>query len=299
MQLAIKALELKGEVITTPFTYAATTTALLWENCKPVFVDIDPTNFCIDPFKIESKITVNTEAILATHVFGHPCNVKEIELIAKKHGLKVIYDGAHAFSTQIDSGSIFKYGDVSTCSFHATKLFHTIEGGCIVTNSDELAHQITLYRQFGHIDDEHFSIGINGKNSEFHAAMGLCNIKYIAQILKMRQMQWIYYEKQFLSIKQVKILAIPQGIDYNCAYFPIVFSSEKKLIQIVKVLNSQDITPRRYFYPSLNELPYLQDHQPCPISESISKSVLCLPLFHKLNKYNQERIVDTILKELI
>src|SRR4051812_13653924 len=156
LQIALKALNVKGEVITTPFSYVATTGVILWENCTPVFVDIDENNFCIDAFKIEDAITDKTSAIFATHVYGHPCDIDAIQKIADKYNLKVIYDGAHAFGTQYKGKSIFNYGDAATCSFHATKLFHTAEGGCIITNDEALAQQVKLHHQFGHIADYHF-----------------------------------------------------------------------------------------------------------------------------------------------
>ncbi len=171
--MALKALEIKKEVITTPFSYVATVNAILWEGCKPVFVDINTNTFCIDADKIEAAITKDTEAILATHVYGLPCDIEKIESIAKKYKLKVIYDAAHAFGCSYKGKSLLNNGDISTCSFHATKLFHTVEGGCIIPNDEELAHKILLYRSFGHISDDYYSVGINGKNSEFHAAMGL------------------------------------------------------------------------------------------------------------------------------
>ncbi len=163
LQIALKALQITGEVITTPFSYVATTNAILWENCSPVFVDINPLNFCIDASKIEDSITERTQAILATHVYGYPCDTVAIKSIAKKHNLKVIYDGAHSFGTKFLGQSIFNYGDISTCSFHATKLFHTGEGGCIVTRDKLLMRQLFLYSHFGHIGDDYYSIGINGK----------------------------------------------------------------------------------------------------------------------------------------
>src|SRR5688572_25479009 len=175
IQLAIKALDITGEVITTPFSYVATCSSIVWENAKPVFVDIDPGNFTIDATKIEAAITPRTSAILATHVYGIPCNVEEIDRIAKKHKLKVVYDAAHAFGVEYKGASLLNYGHISTLSFHATKLFHTVEGGGITTNDDELAHRIAYMRNFGHKGQEEFwGLGINGKSSEFHAAMGLC-----------------------------------------------------------------------------------------------------------------------------
>jgi dTDP-4-amino-4,6-dideoxygalactose transaminase len=189
LQIAIKALELKGEIITTPFSYVATTSSIVWEGCKPVFVDIDSQTLNIDPSKIEEAITVNTSAILATHVYGNPCDVIKIGEIAKKHNLKVIYDGAHCFGVKFRGESIFEYGNISTVSFHATKLFHTIEGGGVFTRDKNLSKKMSFMRNFGHDGPEVYrEVGINGKNSEFHAAMGLVNIKKIDEIIAKRKL---------------------------------------------------------------------------------------------------------------
>ena len=292
LQLALKALGITGEVITTPFSYVATTNVLIWENCKPVFVDINPKNFCIDETKIEAAITPATQAILATHVYGYPCHVEAIERIAKKHGLYVIYDAAHAFGTSFNGTSIMNYGDISTCSFHATKVFHTVEGGCLITPNAQLADKVTLYRQFGHLGEEHISVGINGKNSEMHAAMGLCNLNYIDEILANRKECWIRYAEG-LSNTDFQLLELSEDVKYNYAYFPVVCSSEEALLDLIAVLKSHEIVPRRYFNPSLNTLPYL-DYQPCPIAESISKRVLCLPLYYGLEISDQNRIIEIL-----
>jgi dTDP-4-amino-4,6-dideoxygalactose transaminase len=294
LQLALKVLNITGEVITTPFSYVATTTAILWEKCVPVFADINPNNFCIDPTAIEALISPRTQAILATHVYGYPCDVEAIEKIAKKHNLKVIYDAAHAFGTKIQGKTLLAFGDISTCSFHATKIFHTGEGGCIVTDNDEWAKQLYLYRHFGHIGDEYFSIGINGKNSELHSALGLCNLKYIDDILISRKMQWLYYKELFCNTG-LQILEVSRDVDYNYAYFPIVLASEKELIQTLDILKTRAVNPRRYFYPALNTLPYIQ-YQPCPIAEDLANRVICLPLYFELVEKDQAMIAEIILK---
>jgi dTDP-4-amino-4,6-dideoxygalactose transaminase len=292
LQMALKALNISGEVITTPFSYVATTTTILWENCTPVFVDIDTVNFCIDPAKIEASITPKTQAILATHVYGYPCDVEAIEKIASKHKLKVIYDAAHAFGTFYKGKTIFDYGDVSTCSFHATKIFHTGEGGCIITNNDTLLKQISLYRSFGHIGDDYYTMGINAKNSEFHAAMGLCNLKYIDDILKQQKLKWEFY---YTALKNtgLQLLNIPDDITYNYSYFPVIFASESELDVTVAHLNEQGIFPRRYFYPSLNKLNYV-NYQSCPIAESVASRVICLPLYFDLSQDDQQFIIKII-----
>jgi dTDP-4-amino-4,6-dideoxygalactose transaminase len=296
LQIAIKALDLKGEIITTPFSYVATTSSICWESCKPVFVDINAKTFNIDPQQIEAAITPQTSAILATHVFGFPCDIDAIQAIADKHNLKVIYDGAHAFGTTYKGHSVFCYGDISTTSFHATKLFHTCEGGAVFTMKADLLKKMALLRNFGHITPVSFEgIGINGKNSELHAAMGLCNLKYIDAILQKRKAQWMFY-KQLLKGLQAQLQN--DGFmddEYNYAYFPVVFESEEQLQKSIEGMNLLYIYPRRYFYPSLNKLNYVE-YCDCPVAESISNRVLCLPLYHELSTSEQEMIARVLLR---
>lgn len=300
IQLAIKALDLQGEIITTPFSYVATCSSIVWENAKPVFVDIDPENFTIDATKIEAAITPSTSAILSTHVYGIPCNVEEIQRIATKHKLKVIYDAAHAFGVEYKGVSLLNYGDISTLSFHATKLFHTVEGGGITTNDDELAHRIAYMRNFGHKGQEEFwGLGINGKSSEFHAAMGLCMFPQINNILETRKKLSALYDKYIDDMKlPVQRPVIPAHTNYNYAYYPVVFQTEKKLLSVKDNLVAAYIYPRRYFYPSLHTLPYITSKQSLPVSESISTRVLCLPLFHELTQDNIRRICHIIAEVL-
>jgi dTDP-4-amino-4,6-dideoxygalactose transaminase len=295
LQMAIRALDIDGEIITTPFSYVATAGAILWEKCTPVFADIEERTFCINPDEIEKHITPRTKAIMATHVYGYPCDVNRIKTIAEKFNLKVIYDGAHAFDTEVNGTSVFNFGDISTCSFHATKLFHTVSGGCMITDNDALAEKLFLYRQFGHVYDDYYSIGINGKNSEFHAAMGLCNLGHIDEIKKSRRRQWLsYFEK--LKNTALALFEPAQSVIYNYAYFPVVFKSEAELLEAMERLNGKDIFPRRYFYPALNKLPYL-NCAPCPVAESIAERVLCLPLFVGLCEEHQLQICDLLKKQ--
>lgn len=290
LQIGLKLLAEKGEVITTPFSYVATTAAILWEGCKPVFVDIHPDYFTIDETKIENAITCNTKAILATHVFGNPCNVDKINLIAKKYGLKVIYDAAHAFGVNYVGKPIFEYGDLSTCSFHATKLFHTGEGGAMFTNSKELLHQLYYSHNFGHNGPlDFYGLGINAKTSELQAAMGLAVLPYMKYILIERKRVVDNYDSKlnFLSLRKMRIR---ENTDWNYSYYPIVFESEETLLRTITALNNGNIFPRRYFYPSLNTLSFgnLCD---MPVSESISKRILCLPLYPALSDDDIDRIV--------
>jgi len=293
LQIALRALDItEGEVITTPFSYVATVSAILWERCRPVFVDIESETFCIDPNRIEAAITDRTRAIMAVHVFGNPCDVEAIEAIAKRHNLKVIYDAAHAFGVSYRSRSLLTYGDISTCSFHATKLFHTIEGGGLVTDNGELSDKIELIKRFGHNADEHLQLGINGKASEFQAAMGLCNLQYLNTILAERRKITQTYNT--LLQNRFERPTLRPETTYNYAYYPILFPTEAELLSTVSRLNAANIYPRRYFYPSLNTLPYLAERQSTPISEEISVRVLCLPIFVGLDKAAIDRICSLV-----
>jgi dTDP-4-amino-4,6-dideoxygalactose transaminase len=270
----------------------------VWENAKPIFVDIDPGTFTIDASKIEGAVTSDTSAILATHVYGIPCNVSQIEQIAKKHNLKIIYDAAHAFGVTYNGTSILNYGDISTLSFHATKLFHTVEGGGIATSNDDLAQRISYMRNFGHKGQEEFwGLGINGKNSEFHAAMGLCMFPQIDTLLTNRKRLSNIYDEYFKEMNlKLQRPVLPQGTDYNHAYYPVVFETEKQLQSVKDNLNAAYIYPRRYFYPSLSTLPYIDKGKTMPVSESISARVLCLPLYDDLSAEAIRRICNIIFE---
>ncbi len=288
LQIAIKTLGLSGEIITTPFSYVATTSSIVWEGCTPVFVDIHPEYLTIDETKIEAAITSKTTAILATHVFGNPCAIEEIEAIAKKHNLKVIYDAAHCFGVTYKGKSIFEYGDVSTCSFHATKLFHTGEGGATFCNDKVLFEKLFYHHNFGHKGKEDFQgLGINAKMSELQAALGLAVMPYIDAIKKDRERVVIGYLDALNGLQQLKIREETQ---WNYAYFPVIFSSETVLLKVQKVLIENNITPRRYFYPSLNNLPYVKAN-PLKISNDIASRILCLPLYFQMEDEVIERII--------
>lgn len=290
LQIAIKALEIKGEIITTPFSFIATTSSIVWEGCTPIFVDINKHDLNIDPEKIEEAITPNTKAIIATHVYGNPCDVVKIEKIAKKYNLKVIYDGAHAFDVKINGKSIFLYGDISTCSLHASKIYHSIEGGFVVVNNTEFIERVVKSRNFGFESTESFShLGINGKNSEFHAAMGLVNIKYINQIHEKRKLLVDTYDTLLSNFGATQPIWASNS-NNNYAYYPLIFESEEMLLKCAEYLKSYDIFTRRYFYPSLsNSLPYVQ-YKNMPVTEEVAKKVLCLPLYYELNVTQVENI---------
>ena len=296
LQLAIKALDLKGEIITTPFSYVATSSSIVWENCKPVYVDIDRNSLNIDSKKIESAITENTSAILATHVYGNPCDVVGIKKIADKYNIKVIYDAAHAFGVKVDKKSIFEYGDISTCSTHATKLFHTIEGGFVVTQNPSLIKKMSYMINFGHDGPEKFhGLGINGKNSEFHSAMGLANLQHIDHILEYRKKITERYNFNLRGFKAVAPIWHKKS-ESNFAYYPLVFESEPFLLKIIEVLKKYKISGRRYFYPSLaTSLPYVNKTF-LKNTDEISKCVYCLPLYTDLQLKDVDNICELLIK---
>ncbi len=293
LQIALKLLAREGEVITTPFSYVATTAAIVWENCTPIFVDIDPLELTIDVTKIEAAITDKTTCILATHVFGNPCNIESIQEIAKKYGLKVIYDAAHCFGVKYKGRSVFSYGDVSTCSFHATKLFHTGEGGAVFCNNELLRHQIYYSHNFGHNGPEaFFGLGVNAKISELHAAMGLAVFPYLSAIIQNRKKIVECYNSR-LDLSKVQVMNLHANTHWNYSYYPVIFESEVVLLEVLGRLHEENVFPRRYFYPSLSNLPYVAKSE-VPIAESVASRILCLPLYYSLTTDEQNRIIDTI-----
>ena len=293
IQIAIKALQLKGEVITTPFSYVATTSSIVWEGCTPVFADIDPKTLNIDPKAVKEAVNDNTVGILATHCFGNACDIDSLQLIASAHNIPIIYDAAHCFGTTYKGRSIFEYGDISTCSLHATKIMHSIEGGLIFANKEGLNKKVAALRNFGHKGYEDFSgLGINGKNSEAHAAMGLCVLKSFEPIFKRRKEQFEIYDNLLLGLP-ISLPKIHEGCEPNRSYYPIIFNSESDCLKAKENLEEQNIFGRRYFYPSLSSLPYVE-RQITTHSNDIASRILCLPLYHNL-KYSDQKMISQIL----
>lgn len=297
LQIAMKALGLKpgDEIITTPFSYVATTSSIVWEGLSPVHVDIDPESFNIDPRIIEQSLTSRTKAILATHVFGNACDIDSIADIARAYNLKVIYDAAHCFGVNYKGQSILNFGDISVLSLHATKLFHCIEGGVMVTPNFDTYVRSRYFRNFGHDGYYKFNgVGINAKNSEFHAAMGLLNLKYADEILSRRKDQWLRYYTA-LTHCGYTFQRINDQCTFNYSYFPIVFESEDRLLRKMACLENESIFCRRYFYPSLNHLSYVEKRV-VPVCEDLASRILCLPLYHDLTVQDQERVIDALSK---
>ena len=295
IQIALKLFGKGGEIITTPFSYVATSAAIVWENCTPVFVDINPEYLTIDETKIEAAITSKTTAILATHVFGNPCHIEAIENIAKKHNLKVIYDAAHCFGVKYNNESVFNFGDVSTCSFHATKLFHTGEGGAMFCHDDKIHHELYYSHNFGHDGPLAFhGLGVNAKISELQSAMGLAVFPYMNHIITERKKVTDFYNNN-LNFKNLKNLKIRENTEWNYSYYPVIFDSEATLLKALEELQKENIIPRRYFYPSLNTIDHTKGEK-MPISESIASRIVCLPLYVGLSENELEKITDIINK---
>ncbi|WP_415908151.1 DegT/DnrJ/EryC1/StrS family aminotransferase [Oleiharenicola sp. Vm1] len=295
LQIALHAANVDGDVLTTPFSFVATSGALLWERCKPVFVDIEPRYLTIDPKKLEAALTPRTTAILATHVYGFPCAVDELAAFARAHGLKLIYDAAHTFGCELHGKPLVGYGDLSCLSFHATKIFHTIEGGAVVINNDDvLAERVKLMRSFGQWGENFRCEGINGKNSEFHAAMGLCMLPRVDALIAERREQVLLYHELLDSSEAVLPKAPEEGFKHNYAYCPIILPTAAISQAVLDDLAAVGIRARRYFFPPLNRLAYLSDTRDCPIAEDIAGRVLCLPTSTDVIPAVQHRVAGII-----
>lgn len=296
LQIAYKLLGLSANdgVITTPFSFVATTSTLIWENLVPIFCDINNKSFCIDTNKIEALINTNTKAILPVHTFGNACDVEALDKIAKKYKLKLIYDAAHAFGVRYKNKSIFNYGDISTISFHATKLFHTTEGGAIVFQDKDMLDEAKSIINFGLKNNMPEVLGINTKNSEFHAAMGLCVLDDIEYIMQDREKIWKYYYEHLKNDFDFQELNPDANNNYH--YFPILFENQENMISKINLLNQNKIFPRRYFYPSLDTLGFYDIKEVCNISRDIASRILCLPIYVGLKEKEQDIIIK-YLKE--
>lgn len=283
----------KPEAITTPFTFIATASSLKWQGVEPVFTDINNDTWCLDPAKIEDKITANTKAIVPVHVFGNACDVEAIDTIAQKHNLKVIYDAAHAFGVTFKNKSLLTYGDAATLSFHATKLFHSIEGGAIVFKNKEDLERAKKAINFGIVGPEEIdSIGVNAKMNEFQAAMGLCVLDELEKNLTSRAVVWNTYAKALST--QFQLQKIHPDVQYNYAYFPVVFDTAEQATQVLNTLKEHDVIARRYFYPSLDTVDYFQIEEHQPLSKDIASRILCLPIYIDLGTEELAKIINII-----
>lgn len=293
LEIAYRLLKLSGEVITTPFSFVASTSSIVSNGLKPVFADIDSKTFNLNPVNIVKNITDKTSAIVPVHVFGNACKVEEIDKIAKENNIKVIYDAAHAFGIKYKGESVLKYGDVSTLSFHATKLFHTIEGGALIINDDSLVEEARFLINFG-IDgpDSVKSLGTNAKMNEFEAAMGLCVLDDIEKIIQQREKVYDRYRQGLEGL--VDFQCVEKHCSLNYGYFPVLFKSEQQTLQVKAALNKLDVYPRRYFHPSLDTLPYIKSNEIMTKSRDIASRILALPMYSSLDTLAQDEIIKSI-----
>jgi len=305
LMVALRALRITGEVITTPFTFVATTHALQWNRITPVFVDIDHETCNLAPGKIEAAISPQTAAILPVHVYGNPCNVAEINQIADTYGLKVLYDAAHAFGVKINGDTILNYGNLSVLSFHATKVFHTFEGGAIVCHDEKIKKHIDYLKNFGYKNEVTVvREGINGKMNEAQAAMGMAQLKYIDQGIQKRKEIANYYNNKIRGISGVTILNIPNNVESNYGYYPIFINEKeygKNRDELYAVFRQNGIFVRRYFYPLVSEFPVynnLSSASRANLSTAIevSNQVLCLPIYADLENEKVKRVIEIVEK---
>lgn len=301
LEAVIAAMKLTGEVITTPFTFASTTQAIVRNGLAPVFCDVNPKDFTIDVSKIESLITEKTSAIIPVHVYGNVCDVYEIERIAKKHNLKVIYDAAHTFGVRVGERGIASFGDASMFSFHATKVFNTIEGGCVTYADDELTQKLQIQKNFGMCGEEYPEIAGNAKMNEFQAAMGLCNLRHIDEELKKRKNVVKRYQERLSGVSGITVWQEQEGVTHNYAYLPVLFDKSvfgKSRDEVAQILGDKGIFARKYFYPITSEFECYKGRfeiQATPVAKEASERVLTLPLYADLSSEDVDRICDIIL----
>lgn len=304
---SLQALKISGEVITTPYSFVATTHALHWNGIKPVFVDIESEYCNINANKIEEAITPDTTAILPVHVYGNPCNVEKIKEIADNYGLKVIYDACHAFGVKLNNNSILNYGDLSILSFHATKVFTTFEGGAIVCHDESTKRRIDFLKNFGFANETTVvGPGINAKMNEFQAALGILQLKYVNQSIKKRKSIIEFYRKKLFDIDGINFINNIEGVTHNYPYFPIFIDKEKygrTRDEVYELMKENNIYSRRYFYPLISQFPTYRGLESAkaknlPVAEKITEQVLCLPVFESLEVSETNRIVELLIKPL-
>lgn len=305
LMCALQALRITGEVITTPFSFVATTHSLWWNGIKPVFVDIDPDTCNIDPDKIEAAITPKTTAIMPVHVYGKPCDTERIQEIADKYGLKVIYDAAHAFGVEVDGRSILEAGDMSTLSFHATKVYNTIEGGALVCHDEKVKRRIDYLKNFGFAGETTIvAPGINGKMDEIRSAYGLLNLKRVDGAIAARRWVAMRYREALRNVPGIRVMEDMPGVRHNYSYFPVFVDAEKYGMtrdELYFKLKGENVLGRRYFYPLISEFSTYRGldsarMENLPVAMRVANSVVCLPMYHSLDGEDVDRILKLIIQ---
>ena len=301
---ALQALRITGEVITTPYSFVATTHSIWWNGIKPIFVDVDPTTGNLDPDKIEAAITPKTTAIMPVHVYGNPCDTKRIQAIADKYGLKVIYDAAHAFGVKVNGESVLKAGDISTLSFHATKTYNTIEGGALICHDAKMKQRIDFLKNFGFASEtEVVAPGINSKMDEIRAAYGLLNLKYVDAAIEARHQVTMQYRETLKGIEGISFLDDIDGVQHNYSYFPIFVDADKYGMtrdDLYFKMKDNGVLGRRYFYPLISEFSTYRGLSSAstdnlPVATKLADTVICLPMHHELSSIDLEKIISTII----
>ena len=304
LMAALRVLDVRGEVITTPFSFVATSHALLWNGLTPVFVDIDPVTLNLDPAKVAAAITPRTTALLPVHCYGHPCDVDRLEDIARRHGLRVLYDAAHAFGVRCHCGSLLRHGDLSVLSFHATKVFNTFEGGAVICPDAETKRRVDQFKNFGHEGDASVVVtGINGKMSEFNAALGLVQLGHMGEAIARRRAIDARYRELLRDVRGLRCLGPGDEASANYAYFPILIGAEYALSrdELMARMKSERVHPRRYFHPLISEFPMYRDLPSAspsglPVATRAAREVLCLPIYPDLTMAQVERIAELIIR---
>lgn len=301
---ALQALRITGEVITTPYSFVATTHSLWWNGIKPVFVDVDPLTGNLNPDKIEAAITPRTTAIMPVHVYGNPCDTQRIQEIADKYGLRVIYDAAHAFGVEVNGENVLNAGDMSTLSFHATKVYNTVEGGALIMHDEATKKRIDYLKNFGFAGETTVvAPGINSKMDEMRSAYGLLNLKQVDAAIEARHQVAIKYREALQGVKGIRFMEDIPGVHHNYAYFPIFIDEEEYGMtrdELYLKMKEQNVLGRRYFYPLISEFSTykgLESARPenLPVAHRIADSVICLPMYHNLTMNEIERILESII----
>ena len=302
---ALQALRISGEVITTPYSFVATTHSIWWNGCKPVFVDIDPKTGNLDPDKIESAITPRTTAIMPVHVYGNPCDTAKIQAIADKYGLKVIYDAAHAFGVEVDGESVLNAGDVSTLSFHATKVYNTLEGGALIMHDEEMKRKVDFLKNFGFAGEtEVVAPGINSKMDEVRAAYGICNLRRVDAAIESRRQTSLRYREALAGVEGISMMEELPGVKHNYSYFPILVDAKAYGMtrdELYFKMKENNVLGRRYFYPLISEFSFYNglpgaSKENLPNAHKMADSVICLPLHHDLSGSDIDKVLSFIIR---